>query len=225
LPITGQYLHGIGQEQIEAIISAITRERLSTYVDATATEAEALALHELNSELSSSIFKVIGSFEIVFRNAVAAAAANQFNTADWYRCDEFTSALHPRLHGRIEDVCNRLNKRGLPVHPGRVISELNFHFWVALHENRYEHTFWTRFLRNIWPEGQSRSEVHSDLIQIKNLRNRIAHHEPVFSQDRRQHIDLVWQRLKQLSPDTHALLLRRAKPELDSLLSTLDDLD
>ena len=203
----------------------ITRERLSTYVNTTATEAEALALYELNSDLSSSIFKVVGSFEIVFRNAVAKAATNQFNTADWYQCHKFTSALSCRLHGRIQDVCGWLGRRGLPVHPGRVISELNFHFWVALHERQYEHTFWTRFLRNIWPEGQRRSEVHSDLIKIKNLRNRIAHHEPVFSQDWRPHIDLVWQRLEELSPDTHALLLRRAKPELDSLLSTLDNLD
>ena len=225
MSITSQYLRDVSQEQIEAIISAITRERLSTYVNATTTEAEALALYELNSELSSSIFKVIGSFEIVFRNAVAKAAANQFNTADWHQCDEFTSALSCRLRGRIQDVCGRLGRRGLPVQPGRIISELNFHFWVALHERQYEHKFWTRFLRNIWPEGQRRSEVHNDLIKIKNLRNRIAHHEPVFSQDRRPHIDLVWRRLEQLSPDTYALLQRRANPELDSLLSTLDNLD
>ena len=51
LSITSQYLHDVGQEQIEAIITAITRERLSTYVNAMATEAEALALYELNSEL------------------------------------------------------------------------------------------------------------------------------------------------------------------------------
>ena len=225
LSITSQYLHDVGQEQIEAIITAITRERLSTYVNAMATEAEALALYELNSELSGSIFKVIGSFEIVFRNAVARAVASQFNTADWYQCDEFTSALRCRLHRRIQDVCNRLDGRGIPVHPGRVISELNFHFWVALHEGHYEHTFWTRFLRSIWPEGQRRSEVHSDLIKIKELRNRIAHHEPVFSRDRRLHIELVWHRLEQLSPETYALLQRRAKPKLDSLLSTLDNLD
>ena len=221
LSITSQYLYGVGQEQIEAIISAITRERLSTYVNATATEA--LALYELNSELSTSIFKVIGSFEIVFRNAVAKAIAEQFNTEDWYQCDEFTSALNCNLRRRIQDVRSRLGNRNLRA--GHVISELNFHFWVALHERCYEHTFWTRFLRNIWPEGQRRSEVHSDLLRIKELRNRIAHHEPVFSQDRRAHIDLVWQRLEQLSPDTHALLLRRAESELDSLLSTLDSLD
>lgn len=59
-------------------------------------------------------------------------------------------------------------------------------------------------LRRAWSAGENIKRVHKDLLKIRDLRNRIAHHEPIFAERWRKRADIVWLRLEQLSPEKHA---------------------
>ncbi len=96
----------------------------------------------------------------------------------------------------------------------RIVAKLTFNVRVALHERKHREVFWIPFLWTVWPAGEDVRELHKDLLRIRDLRNRIAHHEPVFASGWRESSDLVLHRLEQLSPHHHAWLSDRARMEL-----------
>ena len=104
----------------------------------------------------------------------------------------------------------------------RIVAELTFHFWVALHERKYRTQFWLPFLRRIWPDGRDPKRVHRDLSKIRDLRNRIAHHEPVFAPKWRTCSELILGRIEQLSPEQHAWISLRVQAELGDVLTGIN---
>jgi len=84
---------------------------------------------------------------------------------------------------------------------GRVVAGLTFHFWVSLHENKYRDSIWTPHLHKVWPKGENLKRVHKDLLKIRDLRNRIAHHEPIFNDKWQSRAVVIRQRFLQLSPE------------------------
>src|SRR4029079_12486271 len=64
----------------------------------------------------------------------------------------------------------------------RMITVLPFGFWRYLLSGCYEHTLWIPALRQAFPHaptGRRRYIAHK-VEHLHHLRNRIAHHEPVF---------------------------------------------
>lgn len=73
---------------------------------------------------------------------------------------------------------------------GDVIAELAFKFWVNLFTARFDRRLWNKHLQSTFPNlpaslplTLARQTIHQDLDQIRKLRNRIAHHEPIFLRD------------------------------------------
>jgi len=60
-----------------------------------------------------------------------------------------------------------------------VVAELPFGSWRYLLASRYERTFWRTGLYWAFPGQGRRQAVYTRLAGIHQLRNRIAHHEPI----------------------------------------------
>jgi hypothetical protein len=82
------------------------------------------------------------------------------------------------------------NVRSRVLTTGKVIPELKFVFWQKLFTSRHDQRLWDTYLRQVLPNvaptktvAQLREGVYNDLEQIRTLRNRIAHHEPVFARN------------------------------------------
>jgi len=76
--------------------------------------------------------------------------------------------------------------------------ELKFVFWQKMFTSRHDQRLWsaqlTRVLPNLGqpqPVGLARLAIYEDLEEIRKLRNRIAHHEPVFSRDLSTDLDRI----------------------------------
>ena len=81
----------------------------------------------------------------------------------------------------IELATKQLHERGKLPTADYVVSELSFTFWVALFANVYDQTLWRTDLHRIFtPRTKNRHGLHDSLDRLRNLRNRIAHHEPIF---------------------------------------------
>jgi len=62
-----------------------------------------------------------------------------------------------------------------------VVADLMLGFWRLLHSKDYEVTLWRPCLRLAYPGVSTvqRRDVYDRLDHLNNLRNRVAHHEPV----------------------------------------------
>jgi hypothetical protein len=73
---------------------------------------------------------------------------------------------------------------------GKVIPELKFVFWEQMFTKRHDLRLWNAHIKSIFPEHlpsmtvrDLRKRIYSDLDAIRKLRNRIAHHEPIFKRN------------------------------------------
>lgn len=79
-----------------------------------------------------------------------------------------------------ETVASR-RQAGISVADSQVVAQLTMHFWKRLFSDQYEAMLWKRGLRKIFPnKSLSRADVASQLEVIYEMRNRLAHHEPVY---------------------------------------------
>lgn len=70
---------------------------------------------------------------------------------------------------------------------GSVIPEFKFVFWQTMFTSRFDVRIWDPHLRAVMPHldpsktvQQLRGLIYTELEQLRKLRNRIAHHEPIF---------------------------------------------
>lgn len=144
-----QYRIDISASETKAVVAAIGEDRLSTYRRHAPNDRSALDLYFLNTELSKHAYGLISGFEIALRNAVARSTSKHHAREDWYRARSFTRLLAPERRANIREVRRRLVTAGQEVRTGRIIAGLTFHFWVAMHENKYRDTIWTPHLHKI----------------------------------------------------------------------------
>lgn len=216
-----QYLSSLWDGEVDVIVRTIGPERFATYqATAGGNPRQALHLYELNARLSAHMHEVLGGLEVALRNAVSHSIAGHYQRADWFRCRDFLMKLSMERRTNIREVRRRIRSDGHREQPGRVIAGLTFHFWVALHENKYRDTVWTPHLHRIWPKGTNIKEVHKDLLKIRDLRNRIAHHEPVFAMRWSGRMELVWTRFDQIAPEKASWYRERCDSQIANLIST-----
>ena len=71
-----------------------------------------------------------------------------------------------------------------PVHPiqpspGHVVAELTFGFWRYLTKSAHEKRLWVPYLHHAFPPGTHRRAVDTLVTKLNDVRNRVAHHEPL----------------------------------------------
>jgi hypothetical protein len=124
-------------------------------------------LYFFNAELSARIFETLGYFEVAFRNFID-------------NC--FVSSFGMGWNNRIE-LFDKYDQEKLK--QSRKLSDLNFGFWVNVFSigtnGKYDKQFWkTSLYPNMANVNLSdRKFIRLCLIRIRQLRNRIAHHEPI----------------------------------------------
>jgi cytosine deaminase len=117
----------------------------------------------------------VQALEVLLRNKIHSQLEKDTGAADWY---DQVNLLDPE-RDEVENAKTSIADRGVSVTPGRVIAELNFGFWLRLFSGQYEKEIWVKHLRRLYAATRQRKAVHDRLMQIKTLRNRIAHHEPL----------------------------------------------
>ena len=119
--------------------------------------------------------------------------------------DAQPSLLADRECEAIEQAKRTLRIRNRPMTAGRLVSVLGFGFWVSLCKRPYEQgraggpRLWpglaTKGFPHLAKPKRTRSQIFHALDPLRELRNRVSHHEPVWDRklDRshRQLIDVV----------------------------------
>jgi hypothetical protein len=184
-------------KDIEWLRLCISPERLKPYyVKARGEDFVAFQLYIRNSRLSASLFEVIQALEVGLRNRVHVRMTERLGTEEWW------DSL-PLFKDELNDIAkaqNNISSRLAEVRPGRVVAELNFGFWVKLFAKSYEKKTWVPHLAYCFPAKLSRKVLHDRLTSLKELRNRIAHHETLLRRDPQKDYDDLLETIGWLSP-------------------------
>lgn len=170
---------------INALEQSLSPERLSTYLAAAgADHAAALRLYIWNTQISATFYGPLQALEITMRNAFHRELAAKY-VPNWY--DDPRLPLTSRAREDLKTAKGTLQRLRRPADPERIVSELPFGFWVRLlsrgppGDYNYEKALWRPALHRAFPNARKRrKDVHRPLPHLRDLRNRIAHHEPIF---------------------------------------------
>jgi hypothetical protein len=180
------------KSRIDAVRAALSPARLATYEVAAGIQDNedlaALELYAWNADISSALLVPLQVCEVVIRNTIADALEPVYGSRwPWSATFERSLPDPPQGYSPRRDLQSA--RRSLSS-TGKVIPELKFVFWQKMFTSRYDERIWGAQLRRVQPNtcrvksvAELRLEIYNDLEQLRKLRNRIAHHEPVFNRN------------------------------------------
>jgi len=151
---------------------------------------DAIALYERNIVLSEAFYPSLQNLEICLRNRLHQQMVNRFGE-DWFSNN--VCSLQIDSLREIEKAKQRLNNKE-EIISDDIVAQLNFGFWVSLLGTRYDADIWRQALYLAFPNARrlKRKVIHNRLNMLRRLRNRIAHHEPIFDRPLAQdHTELI----------------------------------
>ncbi len=186
---------------IDDFEAALSLERFARYIEwAGGNRARALELYALNMQLSEALYTPLQVLEVVLRNRIHAVLGNALHEC-WFDDAGFLLVDNQRrqlVKAREDLTDDRKNPT-----PGRIVSALTFSFWTSMLSPSYE-TLWQQILHDIARredgKGLRRKDFSRPLRQIRTLRNRVAHHEPILQWHLIQHYANIMQLTRWLSP-------------------------
>jgi hypothetical protein len=178
--------------QILEISNVLSRPRFSTYLqECNNNTNNALKLYQWNLEVSTAFILPLHILEISLRNAVVDVL-EIIHTSNWPWQNGFIRSLpngQPNSYSPKRDLCN-VASSVKPRTTGKVVAELKFIFWEKMFTSRYDQVIWENHIKSVFPNACSsltyqelRKKIYQEINIIRKLRNRIAHHEPIFSRN------------------------------------------
>lgn len=161
---------------------SLSTARLSTYESVTSDLAKAIELYRWNLAVSAAFLECLSVCEVVVRNAVSEAIQAAHGES-WVTDSTFQGRLPKNAKQTLQKaVCKSRTV-------DKTIPELPFVFWQSMFTSRFDADIWNKQLNTIMPNAENknvaqlRREIYEDLDTLRQLRNRIAHHEPIFNRD------------------------------------------
>lgn len=157
----------------------LSHARMTPYLSTTGGDWDrAVALYDWNTTVAAAFFESIHYLEVGLRNALDDAASTRLGT-NWLA--PASAVLTPRSR---KAVVIALNHAGGPTAPrGKVVAELPFGFWWSLLADEYNRRLWQPALQHAFEGPIRRRTLHAELDDLRRLRNRIAHHEPIHTRN------------------------------------------
>lgn len=180
-----------GSWTLDAAERWLSRPRLQRYLDPSGQELElALRLYRWNTATSTAAMVELAHLEVAMRNAYVHRLSAKH--PDWLSP---SSKLWSRRIGnsarqvdqqkanettldRLEEAENGLRHNKTP---DRIVANTSLGLWCNLTDQHREPTIWTPMLSSAYPPGTKRGPVHRMALNVNTFRNRVAHHEPLFS--------------------------------------------
>ena len=163
--------------------ASVSNERLGMYRQrGVAGGDENLVVHYAwNIALSEGLYPILQCMEIALRNSIHDTATKAFGTPYWF---DAPGLLDPTGTTKIAEARKKLAGEGKAVTAAGIIAEQSFGFWTSLFAGRLDRLFWRKIVKGTFPglprHLGKRSIVSARLNEIRKIRNRVFHHEPIW---------------------------------------------
>lgn len=174
-------------EVLREITKVLSKERLVPYAKDSSTASQVLLKYKLNVLLCESMYPSLHYLEICLRNQINQTFKKLF-TVDWLIQISKKLYLSDKTKNDIAKIKNKFldSKKYSPKHED-ILSQMTFGFWCSFFSKKYDSDIWHKkhaiayTFPNLPRRNRKSTIINNALIKIKTLRNRIAHHEPVWN--------------------------------------------
>lgn len=175
--------------EIVRIEKTLSIPRLSKYenfykkIEKEYTKQDVMYLYERNLIISNKFFYLLNFFEIILRNAVVEAIEIAFgcnSTNSWHTNTAFIRSLSSKGKYSPKSMFDEVQRK-FPYSASKMIPEFKFVFWQKMLMSNHENRIWKHCLTQVFPniQTENRQTLYDWVDQLRELRNRIAHHEPI----------------------------------------------
>lgn len=172
------------EEKFEVVL---TTSRLNTFGR---NAEEQLAAYFTNLQICEALYPLLHFVEVAWRNHLDGAMYEVLGDPNWLSersewrtvCGKGAIKIGTREIEKVEQASRDVRRR--EVSHDDLVARLSFGFWVSLADRHYD-SLWPflfksqTFLPNLPKRHRTRKRVNATLDDVRKLRNRVMHHEPV----------------------------------------------
>jgi hypothetical protein len=162
--------------------NTLSKQRLNSYLREGESNLEnAIGRYKWNIKLSQSLYPSLSLVEVALRNHLDMGLSEQFGS-DWIN-HSFLGSYHA---DQIKESKNNLLKNKRVTNKEDIIASLTFGFWTSFFYGNYRKIYLDgKILKTAFPKipnfYRDREKLNKLCESIKNLRNRVFHHEPIYN--------------------------------------------
>ncbi len=199
---------------LDYLVSLFSKPRIYSYLEENDTPLMVLKRYHMNIILSQAMIPVLHYFEILLRNQLDMVLKKNYGEK-WLLTLPHSLMISDKDIKKISEIINKIRReRRNEISHDDILSQMTFGFWCAFFHKRYDPVLWHRknALKNLFPyfskQNRTRSYIEKNILKIKTIRNRIAHHEPIWKH--RASVDeahkICCEFIQGISPDALVLL-------------------
>lgn len=202
----------------------ITSARMGRYRTACANDTrKAMTLYRKNLKLSQELFTIVSCFEIALRNTIDRHYTSLLGN-DWLRNAIVSGGIFdtPQCRFTKRNINDAISQLGNYYTHYKLVAELGFGFWRYMFANN-QFRAGSQSLLRVFPSRPTSSRsiqynhsyIFVELQKINDIRNRVAHHEPICfipgspiknTNYARQHYNLILQLFQWMNIDESSFL-------------------
>jgi hypothetical protein len=147
----------------------------------------AMAVNYLhNVALCEALYTPLGFLEVTLRNSLHTSLSTLYGSSTWF---SLPGILEVNDANAVAKISTRILGEGKAATADRIVSELNFGFWVALLSTPYDAKLWrpnsSRALKTSFPHVpkclRRRHIIYRRYNELRRIRNRVFHHETIWN--------------------------------------------
>lgn len=175
---TGYQVLQSSKNEFRLLSQSMSRQRLEEYLrHVDGCENRALDLYHWNLEISAGMIIPLGVTEVVIRNAIVEAIENQYNK-EWFNSKGIIRSLGLQYPKKQKTKFKN---------SGQLITKQTFSIWNNFLISRSHKKLWDSHFHNSFPNAPTnqpnevlRKLLFKALDELRYVRNRVAHHEPIY---------------------------------------------
>jgi hypothetical protein len=154
--------------------------RLSRYrASCGGDEVKAASAYVSNMLLAEAMMPMLSVLEIALKNGIHRRLSALYRRTDWWEAWSGDQAFAWQAK-EVANAKSKLQRRAETATPDKIVAELAFGFWSSLFNGAFQTVLWKE-LRLVFPRcpkaQRQRHTISSALNQLRDLRNRVFHHE------------------------------------------------
>lgn len=173
------------EEFMRSFRETLGEARFARYLKQASGEQKlAIRLYQWNARLSQSMYLPLQAWKVALRNRLNAFLCWKYSI-QWPHQDRLTRQLKSNLRRKLEEAIARQEEtrgKGM-ISTDMIVADLSAGFWVSLLSASYDVPFSFRHnIRRIFPHSKTmdRKTASGLCAGLLDLRNRVAHHEPIY---------------------------------------------
>ena len=177
----------LSEDELDRLPKALSGSHHNAYLEhANGCEMRALELYRWNMEISSRFMVSINITETVLQHAISDCILASYGEK-WPWSKKFLNGLKMPKRGAYNSRSDIEYWKSKSYTAEAIIPKLKFIFWESMLVRHYDRPIWNLHIKNEFPHspenynvGEIRKKLHIELKCMRNFRNKVAHHNPIF---------------------------------------------